>query len=132
MSSSECPPRRRSTVRTRCSNHLDQRPHKGRPVAAVCLIQDGAMASEPPSAVATAGEAGESTGNGLDTRPGAVVTLADSGTVARIAYLSSDVVVSVQPALAVDSLFSSHLAALSSRNAGSIVAQAGGRTPEVF
>lgn len=49
--------------------------------------------------------------------------------VARIAYLSSDVVVSVQPSQAVDSEFSSHLHRYADRKDSSIVASSG--VPEV-
>ncbi|KAK4494788.1 hypothetical protein PRZ48_014144 [Zasmidium cellare] len=48
--------------------------------------------------------------------------------VARIAYLSSDAVVSVQPSLAVDSEFSTHLKQYAAKEASSIVCR---QTPEV-
>ncbi|KAI9827245.1 MAG: hypothetical protein M1832_005383 [Thelocarpon impressellum] len=51
--------------------------------------------------------------------------------VARIAYLSSDVVISVQPSMAVDSDFSSHLHALAAARAESVVAHSRGAVPEV-
>lgn len=46
-------------------------------------------------------------------------------TVARIAYLSSDVVVSVQPSLATPSEFSPFLAQYASNKASSIIAKSG-------
>jgi len=49
-------------------------------------------------------------------------------TVARIAYLSSDVIVSVQPSLAIDSEFSKFLKNFAGKNASGVVAQG---TPEV-
>jgi sulfite reductase (NADPH) hemoprotein beta-component len=52
-------------------------------------------------------------------------------TVARIAYLSSDVVVSVQPAIGTDSEFSSHLNRYASRKDSSLVAQSADTVPEV-
>ncbi|KAK4159771.1 hypothetical protein QBC43DRAFT_361076 [Cladorrhinum sp. PSN259] len=51
--------------------------------------------------------------------------------VARIAYLSSDVIVSVQPSLASDSEFSSHLKQLASRKETSLVAKANDAIPEI-
>jgi sulfite reductase (NADPH) hemoprotein beta-component len=51
--------------------------------------------------------------------------------VARIAYLSSDVIVSVQPSLATDSPFSSHLRRYASRKDRGLVAQGGDAVPEV-
>lgn len=48
-------------------------------------------------------------------------------TVARIAYLSSDIVLSVQPALSVDSIFSRYLKALASKKTPGHVA----KEPEV-
>jgi sulfite reductase (NADPH) hemoprotein beta-component len=51
--------------------------------------------------------------------------------VARIAYLASDVIVSVQPSLAVDSGFSSHLKKYSSRKDRSLVAKTSDNVPEV-
>ncbi|EOO03780.1 putative sulfite reductase beta subunit protein [Phaeoacremonium minimum UCRPA7] len=51
--------------------------------------------------------------------------------VARIAYLSSDVVVSVQPSLAVDSEFSGHLKRYAGRNEHSLVAKSADAIPEV-
>ena len=51
--------------------------------------------------------------------------------VARIAYLSSDVVVSVQPAQAVESAFSSHLKRYAARKDSSLVAAANAGVPEV-
>lgn len=50
---------------------------------------------------------------------------------ARIAYLSSDVVVSVQPAIGTDSEFSSHLNRFASRKDSSLVAQSADTVPEV-
>ncbi|ROT41872.1 sulfite reductase subunit beta [Sodiomyces alkalinus F11] len=52
--------------------------------------------------------------------------------VARIAYLSSDVVVAVQPSQATDSEFSSHLKRFQSRKAKSLVATADGAVPEII
>lgn len=52
-------------------------------------------------------------------------------TVARLAYLSSDVVVSVQPSLAVDSDFSSHLKRYAGRKDHGLVAQNADTVPEV-
>lgn len=49
--------------------------------------------------------------------------------VARIAYLSSDVVVSVQPSLATDSEFSKHLRSYFGKNVPGIVARG---VPEVY
>jgi sulfite reductase (NADPH) hemoprotein beta-component len=51
--------------------------------------------------------------------------------VARVAYLASDVVVSVQPSLAVDSDFSSHLKRYAARKDQGLVAQASGAVPEI-
>ncbi|KAK0714782.1 hypothetical protein B0H67DRAFT_644612 [Lasiosphaeris hirsuta] len=51
--------------------------------------------------------------------------------VARIAYLSSDVVVSVQPSLASDSEFSSHLKRFASRKHPSLVANSNDAVPEI-
>jgi sulfite reductase (NADPH) hemoprotein beta-component len=51
--------------------------------------------------------------------------------VARIAYLASDVIVSVQPSLAVDSAFSSHLKKYTSRKDRSLVAAGPDSVPEV-
>ncbi|KEY66623.1 hypothetical protein S7711_01918 [Stachybotrys chartarum IBT 7711] len=51
--------------------------------------------------------------------------------VARIAYLSSDVVVSVQPSLAVDSEFSSHLKRYAGRHDKGLVSQSPGAVPEI-
>lgn len=50
----------------------------------------------------------------------------------RIAYLSSDVIVSVQPSLATDSPFSSHLKRYASRKAKGIVAKNADAVPEVI
>jgi sulfite reductase (NADPH) hemoprotein beta-component len=52
--------------------------------------------------------------------------------VARIAYLSSDVIVSVQPAQAVESEFSSHLRRYAGRKDPSLVATADAGVPEVL
>lgn len=52
-------------------------------------------------------------------------------TVARIAYLSSDVVVSVQPAIGTDSEFSSHLNRYAGRKDSSLVAQSADTVPQV-
>ncbi|EWY91557.1 sulfite reductase (ferredoxin) [Fusarium oxysporum NRRL 32931] len=52
--------------------------------------------------------------------------------VARIAYLSSDVVVSVQPAIGTDSEFSSHLNRYASRKDSSLVAQSADTVPEII
>ncbi|KAL2761103.1 hypothetical protein ACRALDRAFT_1045748 [Sodiomyces alcalophilus JCM 7366] len=52
--------------------------------------------------------------------------------VARIAYLSSDVVVAVQPSQATDSEFSSHLKRFHTRKAKSLVAAADGAVPEII
>jgi sulfite reductase (NADPH) hemoprotein beta-component len=51
--------------------------------------------------------------------------------VARIAYLASDVIVSVQPAQAIESEFSSHLHRYSGRKDRSLVAATGDGVPEV-
>ncbi|TPX07645.1 uncharacterized protein E0L32_010643 [Thyridium curvatum] len=51
--------------------------------------------------------------------------------VARIAYLASDVVVSVQPSQAVDSGFSKHLKALAGSKAQSLVAASSDSVPEI-
>ncbi|KAJ9148977.1 Sulfite reductase [Pleurostoma richardsiae] len=51
--------------------------------------------------------------------------------VARIAYLSSDVVVSVQPSLAAESEFSTHLKRYSSRKDQSLVAKTADAVPEI-
>ncbi|KFH42074.1 Sulfite reductase [NADPH] subunit beta-like protein [Hapsidospora chrysogenum ATCC 11550] len=51
--------------------------------------------------------------------------------VSRIAYLSSDVIVSVQPSLATDSPFSSHLKRYASRKDKSIVAKNADAVPEI-
>ncbi|KAB5523977.1 hypothetical protein GE09DRAFT_485886 [Coniochaeta sp. 2T2.1] len=51
--------------------------------------------------------------------------------VARIAYLASDVVVSVQPSLAVDSAFSSHLKRYVARKDRSLVASTSDNVPDV-
>lgn len=48
---------------------------------------------------------------------------------ARIAYLSSDLIVSVQPAQSIESEFSSHLHRYAGRNDQGLVAQSG--VPEV-
>ncbi|KJK89948.1 Sulfite reductase subunit beta [Metarhizium anisopliae BRIP 53284] len=51
--------------------------------------------------------------------------------VARVAYLSSDVIVSVQPSLATDSAFSSHLKQYPSRNDRGLVASGPDAVPDV-
>ncbi|KAH7322943.1 sulfite reductase beta subunit [Stachybotrys elegans] len=51
--------------------------------------------------------------------------------VARIAYLSSDVILSVQPSLTVDSDFSSHLKRYAGRNDQGLVSQAAGAVPSI-
>ncbi|KAH7376617.1 sulfite reductase subunit beta [Plectosphaerella cucumerina] len=51
--------------------------------------------------------------------------------IARIAYLSSDVIVSVQPSLAKDSEFSGHLKRFHSRKGKSLVAKTEGAVPEI-
>jgi len=51
--------------------------------------------------------------------------------VAAIAYLASDVVVSVQPSLASDSEFSSHLKQLAAKKAPSLVAKSSDAVPEI-
>ncbi|KAI5923660.1 sulfite reductase [Camillea tinctor] len=51
--------------------------------------------------------------------------------VARIAYLASDVIVSVQPSQAEDSAFSSHLKRYASRKDASLVAKSEGSVPEI-
>ncbi|KAI9163755.1 Sulfite reductase [NADPH] subunit beta [Paramyrothecium foliicola] len=51
--------------------------------------------------------------------------------VARIAYLCSDVIVSVQPSLAADSEFSSHLKRYAGRKDQGLVAQGSGAVPEI-
>jgi len=51
--------------------------------------------------------------------------------VARIAYLSSDVIVSVQAAQSIESEFSSHLRRYAGRKDKSLVATANGGVPEV-
>lgn len=48
--------------------------------------------------------------------------------VARIAYIASDVIISVQPALGLDSLFSPHLHAFAANKAPGLI---GKETPEV-
>ncbi|KAJ3492407.1 hypothetical protein NLG97_g5419 [Lecanicillium saksenae] len=50
--------------------------------------------------------------------------------VARIAYLASDVIVSVQPSLAADSEFSSHLKRYAARKDQSLVAAGAGAVPD--
>lgn len=50
---------------------------------------------------------------------------------ARIAYQASDVIISVQPSLAVDSEFSSHLKRYSGRKERSLVAKNVESVPEV-
>ncbi|KAI1443660.1 sulphite reductase hemo protein, beta subunit [Annulohypoxylon stygium] len=50
---------------------------------------------------------------------------------ARIAYLASDVIVSVQPAQAQDSAFSSHLKRYAARKDSSLVAKTDGSVPEI-
>ncbi|OAQ97774.1 hypothetical protein LLEC1_00558 [Akanthomyces lecanii] len=52
--------------------------------------------------------------------------------VARIAYLASDVVVSVQPSLATDSEFSSHLKRYAARKDRSLVAAGAGAVPDIL
>ncbi|KAM0561313.1 hypothetical protein ACHAPJ_003192 [Fusarium lateritium] len=52
--------------------------------------------------------------------------------VARIAYLSSDVVVSVQPAIGTDSEFSSHLNRYAGRKDSGLVAQSADTVPEIL
>ncbi|UZP35299.1 hypothetical protein NXS19_003115 [Fusarium pseudograminearum] len=52
--------------------------------------------------------------------------------VARIAYLSSDVIVSVQPAIGTDSEFSSHLNRYAGRKDSSLVAQSADTVPEII
>jgi len=52
--------------------------------------------------------------------------------VSRIAYLASDVVVSVQPSLATDSLFSSHLKRYAGRKDQSLVAQNASSVPDII
>ncbi|XWW95741.1 hypothetical protein V2A60_003708 [Cordyceps javanica] len=52
--------------------------------------------------------------------------------VARIAYLASDLVVSVQPSLATDSEFSSHLKRYAARKDRSLVAAAAGAVPDIL
>jgi hypothetical protein len=51
--------------------------------------------------------------------------------VARIAYLSSDVIISVQSAQAVESKFSTHLHRYSGRKDSGLVATSEGGVPEV-
>jgi len=51
--------------------------------------------------------------------------------VARIAYLSSDVIISVQPAQGVESEFSSHLKRYATRGDQSLVASGENGVPEV-
>jgi sulfite reductase (NADPH) hemoprotein beta-component len=51
--------------------------------------------------------------------------------VARIAYLSSDVIVSVQPAYAIESEFSAHLHRYAGRKDSGLVATSEGGVPEV-
>ncbi|KAI9848075.1 MAG: hypothetical protein M1837_001177 [Sclerophora amabilis] len=51
--------------------------------------------------------------------------------VARVAYLSSDVIISVQPGLGIDSNFSRHLKSFSRRRAAGIVAHRDRSVPEV-
>ncbi|KAI1176929.1 sulfite reductase [Nemania sp. FL0916] len=51
--------------------------------------------------------------------------------VARIAYLASDVIVSVQPALGQDSAYSSHLKSYVARREAGLVAKAEGAIPEI-
>ncbi len=50
---------------------------------------------------------------------------------ARIAYLSSDVIISVQPAQAVESEFSTHLHRYAGRKDSGLVATSEGGVPEV-
>ena len=57
--------------------------------------------------------------------------MTNSVAVARIAYLASDVVVSVQPSQAEDSQFSSHLKRYAERKDQGLVAQGEGAVPEV-
>ncbi|KAF4125386.1 sulfite reductase (NADPH) hemoprotein beta-component [Geosmithia morbida] len=52
--------------------------------------------------------------------------------VSRIAYLSSDVIISVQPSLATDSPFSSHLKRYASRKDHSLVASRADAVPEIL
>ncbi|KAJ6788486.1 hypothetical protein PWT90_02631 [Aphanocladium album] len=52
--------------------------------------------------------------------------------VARIAYLASDLVVSVQPSLAADSEFSSHLKRYAARKDQSLVAAGAGAVPDIL
>ncbi|KAM0352480.1 hypothetical protein ACHAPU_002148 [Fusarium lateritium] len=52
--------------------------------------------------------------------------------VARIAYLASDVVVSVQPAIGTDSEFSSHLNRYAGRKDSSLVAQSADTVPQII
>lgn len=75
------------------------------------------------AAVSTAGEAGRS----LSLPSVADDRLTVHGVVARIAYLSSDVVISVQPSLSADSAFSATFKTLASSNASGIVT----KIPEV-
>ena len=71
------------------------------------------------SSISTAGNAGKSSMRVQFPSP-----LADDyTTVARIAYISSDVIISVQPALGVDSDFSHHLHLLASRKAPGIISK---------
>jgi len=51
--------------------------------------------------------------------------------VARIAYLSSDLIVSVQPAQSIESEFSSHLHRYAGRKDPNLVATTEGSVPEV-
>jgi hypothetical protein len=54
------------------------------------------------------------------------------GIVARIAYLSSDLIVSVQPAQSIESEFSSHFHRYAGRRDRSLVAVTESGVPEVF
>ncbi|EGX95792.1 sulfite reductase beta subunit [Cordyceps militaris CM01] len=61
-----------------------------------------------------------------------VRTPQEAATVARIAYLASDVVVSVQPSLVADSEFSSHLKRYAARKDRGLVATGAGAVPDII
>ncbi|ROW08031.1 hypothetical protein VPNG_06084 [Cytospora leucostoma] len=63
------------------------------------------------------------------TAEGGIRTPAEA--VARIAYQASDVIISVQPSLAVDSVFSSHLKSYHAKGDTSLVTKNQGKLPEI-
>ena len=74
------------------------------------------------STITTAGGAGKPS-TVSSNAPVNVGSLTANVTVARIAYICSDVVISVQPALGLDSEFSHQLHVLASRNTAGIVSK---------